>query len=172
MRSEEQILLNLIKAEEFDAAKAVIRQADAGGVKINIDAYDGIFLYYAHLKGSNDMVGFLLDSGASTSTFAAKKVFEEAATAGNEEVVDLFLARPEAASFVKKLDYGAVTDLKVTAKGHVTRLNKVFKSIRNKIDAKMEENMAEFNKHAEQRLQEKPKPRKRPRHRKNKHFRR
>ena len=170
MRSEEQIVLNLIKAEEFDAAKAVIKQAENSGVKVDINACDGIMLYYAHLRGGEDFVGFLLENGAGLNTLAARKVFEESAREGKENVVDMFLARPDAASFIKTIEYGAVSELKVIAGGHVTRENKVYKSIRDKIDAKMSENMAAFNRAAEQHLQKKPKPRKRPR--RAKHFRR
>lgn len=170
MRNEEQIVLNLIKAEEFDAAKAVINQADRGGVKIDINACDGIMLYYAHLRGGDDFVGFLLEKGAKLETLAARKVFEESARAGKENIIDMFLARPEAASFIKTVEYGAVSELKVIAGGHVTRENKVYKSIRDKIEAKMSENRDAFNRVAEQQLQKKPKPRKRPR--RAKHFRR
>ncbi|TNE32694.1 MAG: hypothetical protein EP349_01070 [Alphaproteobacteria bacterium] len=170
MRSEEQIVLNLIKAEEFDAAKAVINQADKGGVPIDVNACDGIMLYYAHLRGGEDFVEFLLDKGAKLETFAARKVFEESARDGKENVVDMFLARPEAASFIKTIEYGAVSELKVIAGGHVTRENKVYKSIRDKIDAKMSENMEAFNREAAKHLQKKPKPRKRPR--RTKQFRR
>lgn len=166
MRNEEMILLNLIKADEFDAAKAVVTQATAqisgdDGVELDVDACDGIIVYNAHLKENDELVKFLFENGAGLDTQAAKLIFQDAALAGKEDVVDVILAQPNAAKFLKTVDFGAMEELGVFAKGYQTRENRVYKGIRKKIEAKMQDNMAEFNAHAKVRLQKPEQPKKR-----------
>lgn len=167
MRNEEMIVLNLVKADQFDAAKAVIEQGNAmvsgdSGVQVDMDVCDGIILYNAHLKGNSDFVAFMFENGASLKTQAAKLVFQEAALAGQENVVDAILAQPDAAKFLKTVDFGAMEELGVFAKGYQTRENKKYKIIRNKIQARMQDNMDEFNRHAAYHLRKQPQARKRP----------